>query len=369
MLVSKSAEGFPHEARKKVVTVVYEWVPEYRELLYREIFEAFSRQGIDFRLVAGKPSSKYKGRSESLSRLDFKFTCRRLDLRLGSRRIAWTFLDRTTKASDLLIFEQARRNLEILPWLLRGKQARTPKIAVWGHGNDFTKTDRFSKAFLNFITARANALLLYKEVPGKTDSLFPITQVYEIGNSLYTSRQIQEIQSRQTQNLETKIVLYLGALSAEKKIEEFIDLAKLSLSRQLDWQFVIAGSGPIRDEIHSEKLENVVLAGAVNGEDKAELIAKATCLVIPDAIGLVAIDALVHSKVVFTKQDAKSHGPELEYLKNTGLLRTYTSVANLLEEIDNRRRLPEPEDAPSEIPSVESVARNFVKYCIEILES
>ena len=70
-------------------------------------------------------------------------------------------------------------------------------------------------------------------------------------------------------------ILFVGRLSKEKGIENIADTARL----MPNYNFLIAGSGP--DEYMLKGIDNIKLAGFLNGEKLVEVMGKAKVLLLP----------------------------------------------------------------------------------------
>jgi glycosyltransferase involved in cell wall biosynthesis len=193
--------------------------------------------------------------------------------------------------------------------------------------------------------------------------------VFEIGNSLYTKTEIAQIKATKHPTIELKTVLFLGAVTQEKNVREFLNLAEQSFRLGHDWVFIVAGTGPLIQEFESINLPNLKLVGVVRGPDKAKLIDKSMCIVIPDSIGLVAIDAIVHEKLLFTNARANSHGPEYGYLEESGLLRKYNDVTDLIAQLKNFESCSTNPKSLISAPTIEDVTDTYVNACLELIQS
>lgn len=352
---------------KKVVTVFQEWIPDYRVSFFDKLHDAFESKNVTLKLVAGKPTSKYLGRPEAKQKPKYLSFSNRFDFNVGQKRFSWTPIRKELRSSDLIIFEQARRNLEIYPLLLfRTKRSRV-KIVLWGHGHDHKPVSSLSRALLRFVTSKADAIFIYK-FNKKIFHSQPAKELrYEIGNSLYTKLEIENIRKSAIDSKNSKLILFLGAVSQDKKIFEFLELAQSALRLKVDWEFVIAGAGPELSEIDSNLFSNLRLAGTVSGAKKSQLISSAMCLVIPDAIGLVAVDAIVHEKIVFTNIAARNHGPEYVYLEEAGLVKKYSGMDDLVSQLNLLMEESSTTRSLINAPTLEDVIDNFVQACLDLL--
>ncbi len=103
-----------------------------------------------------------------------------------------------------------------------------------------------------------------------------------------------------------KIVLYLGRISKEKKLEVFLRAAKQLIKKRNDLKFVVAGSGPALSEYmrFSKKLGlsgGVSFPGFIKNEDLPSLYAASDVFCFPSTFetqGMVALEAMACGKPV-----------------------------------------------------------------------
>lgn len=103
-----------------------------------------------------------------------------------------------------------------------------------------------------------------------------------------------------------KVVLYLGRLSKEKRIEVMLKAAKTILTHRKDVRFLIGGTGPAENYYKSmaERLgitKNVRFLGYVGGKDLPSMYAAADLLCLPSTFetqGIVSLEAMAIGKPV-----------------------------------------------------------------------
>jgi glycosyltransferase involved in cell wall biosynthesis len=105
-------------------------------------------------------------------------------------------------------------------------------------------------------------------------------------------------------NSEIKRVLFAGRLAAEKNIEAFLDAAK----DLPDIEFIIAGDGPMRDEVRKRvnKLPNTRLLGWIPRTEMQAILDSIDVLVLPslvESFGTIAMEAMARERMVLV-----SHG-------------------------------------------------------------
>ncbi len=103
-----------------------------------------------------------------------------------------------------------------------------------------------------------------------------------------------------------KVVLYLGRLGKEKKLEVLLKAAKILIKKRKDIRFVIGGTGPA--EAHykalAEKMgigNNVIFTGFVNGKILPNVYAMSDAFCIPSTFetqGVVSLEAMATGKPV-----------------------------------------------------------------------
>ncbi len=102
-----------------------------------------------------------------------------------------------------------------------------------------------------------------------------------------------------------KVVLYVGRISKEKKLEVFLKAAKVMSNKKSNIKFLIAGSGPA--ELHYKfmarrlGLENTHFLGPISREKLPEVYAASDAFCIPSTFetqGIVALEAMASGKPV-----------------------------------------------------------------------
>jgi glycosyltransferase involved in cell wall biosynthesis len=126
---------------------------------------------------------------------------------------------------------------------------------------------------------------------------------------------------RQAQELRagSKILLYIGRLYKEKKVEELLMLVERLNSETLCHflvEAVIIGGGPELPKLRrmAEKIQGVRFVGELYDQKAVAVFFRvASALVIPGAVGLAVNHAFSQGVPVITREH-KYHGPEAEYI-------------------------------------------------------
>lgn len=107
------------------------------------------------------------------------------------------------------------------------------------------------------------------------------------------------------------LVLFLGRLTTQKNPMQFLEMAKAVHDIQPDVQFVMAGDGPMLEQLIDRTCAlnltgNVVFTGKVSGKEVDALYRSASCFIMPslsEPFGLVALEAIGHGvPVILSKQ-------------------------------------------------------------------
>jgi glycosyltransferase involved in cell wall biosynthesis len=116
------------------------------------------------------------------------------------------------------------------------------------------------------------------------------------------------------------ILLYIGRLYKEKRIEELLELVKRINDKQLCNKLVeavIIGDGPELDSLNAlgQSIPGVHFTGAIYDSDRlSQYLRIATAMVIPGKVGLAVNHAFAHGVPVITRHH-HLHAPEVEYIE------------------------------------------------------
>lgn len=134
-------------------------------------------------------------------------------------------------------------------------------------------------------------------------------------------------------------VLYIGRLSSEKGVRTLLEAHSKSLSK---WSLVIAGTGPLHDELKS-KYFNAEFIGHVNGSQLESVISQASIIVVPsewyENCPMSVLEAMAHGKPVVGSRIGGI--PELIVEGKTGLLYDAKNVQQLSDQIEHLMSNPE----------------------------
>jgi L-malate glycosyltransferase len=236
-----------------------------------------------------------------------------------------------------LIGEAERSDLVIVPefagWLhtyqLLANRRRPYRLACWGHGpaSDDHARNRLTRAVRRRLAPAFDWWFSY--TPGTTRRLqsagVDANRITTLGNTLDVEDIRLDLRSHEEQidgikrelNLSGPVVLFLGALRAEKNLDLVLDIGSRVAAKLPNVTLLVGGSGPDREIVEKAAKEHSWLRylGPVFGESKAEALAVADVMMQPTRVGLVVLDAFAAGLPIATF-DRANHSPEGEYLSD-----------------------------------------------------
>jgi glycosyltransferase involved in cell wall biosynthesis len=309
------------------VAIIHPWFPQYRIGFFEKLVARGELEGIEFQIYHGDAPPEWKDRndsglSESFTRLPTRFfTFRGRTLNYKSLApIA------TQKPLDLIIVEQAVRNLETYQLLI----GRAP-VAFWGHGKTYTVAiGAGQERVKQWLTRRGRWFFAYTS--GGAEAVvaagFPSNRTTVVQNSIDTSSLQEAIRSVNDEMLDSfnakcdlkgKTALFIGGLDASKRLPFLMEAAALAHEHDPDFRLLIAGAGSDRVVVEqaADAVPYVTYLGALFGREKAVALRASQVLAMPGRVGLVAVDSFGAGTPIVTT-NWNWHAPEFEYL-NDGL--------------------------------------------------
>jgi len=308
----------------QTVVILQEYVPQYRIPFFERLIALGAANSVQITVAAGQPNNKQKERQDSVAASFVSPICQR-EYRLGKHRIVIRKTRPVVDSADLIIMEQARRNLDAYRLLLAPKRGR--KICLWGHGKDFVLSpSRFERALLTRLTNASDWFFAYTE--SSRDAVvragFPAAQTTVVRNSTDT-RKLQEqllriseeeiAEFRTEYNLTNSTAVFIGGLDESKRLPFLFEAGRRAYAKDANFRLIVIGSGPQKDYV--ERLANeepwLRYLGPRFGEEKALAIASSAVMAMPGRVGLVAVDSFAAARPIVTTA-WPWHGPEFEYL-------------------------------------------------------
>lgn len=310
----------------QTVVILQEYVPQYRVPFFERLIALGNANSIQIKVAAGTANHKQNRRQDAVL-ANFISPIRQHELHFGKRRIVIRDTLPVIQSADMVIMEQARRNIDayrllLWPW-------RTQKVCLWGHGKDFVSSPSLlSRTLLTRLTNAADWFFAYTE--GSRDAVvragFPASQTTVVRNSIDTGAlqdQLLEIspdeiaEFRQKYGLTSSTAIFIGGLDESKRLPFLFKAGKLAHEKDADFRLVVIGSGPQKPYV--EKMANdlpwIKYLGARFGKEKAVAISSSEVICMPGRVGLVAVDSFAAARPIVTTT-WPWHGPEFEYLED-----------------------------------------------------
>ena len=233
---------------------------------------------------------------------------------------------------------------------------RKKPVLFWGHGLHgsekwMKKTVRlffYRLADYHLIYGNRSRLLM-KESGFNPEKLFTVYNSldFEAHTELYASQNLNDLEkfkkSLFPESSINPVVIFIGRLTKEKKINYLLQAIALCKSRDIDINCLIVGGGSESDSLRklslSLGLEKSVCFFGPSYDEKinAQMIMIADCCVSPGNVGLTAIHSMSLGTPVITHNNLSNQGPEAEAIieKKTGLLFDENNVRSLSDTIEN----------------------------------
>jgi glycosyltransferase involved in cell wall biosynthesis len=229
---------------------------------------------------------------------------------------------------DLVLVEQAIRNLETYPLLAR-KAVGGPSVAMWGHGRSYsTPQGPTLAAAKQFLTRRCDWFFAYTQAGAVhvIDHGFPATRVSVLNNTIDTDELQRDLESVSDADIDRfrreygltpgRTALFLGGIDQAKGIDFLLESALAAGEQLPGFVLLVGGAGAQLEDVKAAQRSGapVRALGRLDGVAKALVLRATDVLAIPQWIGLVAVDSLVSGRpIVSTWHNA--HSPEQEYLE------------------------------------------------------
>ena len=309
------------------VAIVLKELLHYRVEFFEGLRVRLATSDIALQLYVGDPVGADRLRRDS-AQISWATPTRNRVIRFGRRALLWQPVLRQVHTADLVIVEQASRLLANY-LLLAGAKIGGPKVAFWGHGrnlqNDHSRVGEWVKRrvsrFPDWWFGYTESTAAIVRALG-----FPPDRITVTNNSIDTqslTAALRELTDDDVERCRLKlgvdggqIGLFLGSLNPEKQIPFLIEACKAVRNKVPDFELVLVGDGPERSWVEeaTRELDWVHLIGARTAEGRVPYVAMSQLLLVPSAVGLVALDSIaLETPIVATRGGC---GPEIEYLVN-----------------------------------------------------
>ncbi|MAQ14205.1 MAG: hypothetical protein CMN30_05345 [Sandaracinus sp.] len=307
------------------VSIVQEYVPAYRRPFFDLLDFKCRMNDLQFSLFAGTPQGSQRLRADhDTSPRQYEWPINQRELRLFGRRL--TFRNSLSAfKSDLVILEQARRNIDAYFLLFPKGMRGDTRLALWGHGLDHVGSpSTLERLLLRSLASRSDHLFAYTSVGAgyfTNECGLDARRVTVVNNSIDTRHLASDLDSIGPIEVDgfkkslgigdsDSIVLYMGGLDDSKNIPLLLD----AHSRMSSVHLLVAGAGSSQDKVASYcRSSQATYLGPLSGREKAVALRASALILNPGRVGLIAVDSIVSGVPIVTSAAAR-HAPEYEYV-------------------------------------------------------
>ncbi|MFP5310000.1 MAG: glycosyltransferase [Actinomycetes bacterium] len=374
------APGVPHGAR---VVFLQRSLRRYREPFVAQVGALLAEQGVAFEVVHS--NRDLGGPREDASGMDGTHEVEAWTLGVGESRLVWQRAWDRVADADLVVLEQASRNLINLA--LQARRAIAPgrtRLAIWGHGETLESDANPAGVWLKrALTRHADWWFAYTDAsaarfvalgadPDRVTAFQNATDTRGLraARRAVTGRDVRA--ARDEVGLGSgPTVLFVGNLGGPKRLDVLLDAVERGRAEVPDLEVVLVGGGAL-DPALRERIDGVPwahLPGQRFDADLAALAAGCLCLCVPAWAGLSVVDGFALGLPVVLADDA-DHPPEAEYVRDgieglrvSGGLdpdRLAEALVRLATDPQERARLAAGAAAAGEVRTVEAMAARVV---------
>jgi glycosyltransferase involved in cell wall biosynthesis len=315
--VTPSEGAAPAAGRPRRVVIVQELLPTYRVPFFEALRAHLAASGVELTVVHGSAQGGRASRADA-GTLPWAVPVANRHLRVAPGATAvWQPVPRALLAdADLVVVEQANRQL--LNYLLLGRYVVTghPRLVLWGHGGDLQavgRTARVAERFKAAVSRRVHWWLAYTE--GSADRVaalgFPRKRITVVQNAVAVPPAAGPVDRVAGQ------CIYVGSLYRHKRIGYLLEAGRRVAQLRPDFRLVVVGDGEDRSLVADAAASSSWLdyRGPMFGQEAADLLRQSTLLLMPGLVGLAVVDSFAAGCPLVTV-DLDLHSPEIEYLRD-----------------------------------------------------
>ena len=381
------------------VVFVQKFVPHYRLPFHEGIRDELKRRGIGYTLVYGPPDPFEGSKVKTVSPAWGERVKSRIFNARG-RYLYWQGAHRYVAKGDLVVVEHAAKLLDnyvLYALHLLGRNG----YAYFGHGENFQTQHELgiSRAIKRRMLRRVTRWFAYTEVSrqslirqGVDDQRItvvnntlhrPPPSETTPGLSVHSSPDgsAGDVSGRASGNRQRdpNRFLYIGGLYGDKRLDVLFEACAMVAQRSPEFRLDVVGDGPLASEVRqaAERHDWLTWHGALYGEERDAMFARASAILMPGLVGLVIVDAFLHRCPIITSMIGQ-HSPEIAYLDNEvnglmdnsgGTVESYAAlVERFLQEPDLADRLRDGCARSANEYTMENMIKRFcdgVELCVE----
>jgi glycosyltransferase involved in cell wall biosynthesis len=310
----------------QTVVVIQPYVPAYRRPFFLALIERLQSADIDLVVAAGRPTGIQAARGDDVGLPDL-VRLRERQISFRGRSISHRQIGAVVAGADLVVLEQARRNLEMYQLLLGPRGGR--RVALWGHGRTVSRSaSRLEHKLLDAMTRRADWFFAYTEAGAQhvVSNGFPEERCTVVHNATDSRSLHHAVESVAPERLEafrqahdlagSSTAIFVGGLDASKRIDFLVDAVSRIAAQVPGFRLLIAGLGVDEPKVLAAKRAGapIVLLGDRRGDDLAVAARASEMILMPGRVGLIAVDSFAMGLPIVTT-DWSHHAPEFDYLQ------------------------------------------------------
>jgi glycosyltransferase involved in cell wall biosynthesis len=352
--------------------VTQPYLPAYRVPLFDEIASILATSGDKLTVCIGRPTGAQERRGDSLS-APWSANYSTRAIAVGSRKIQFRKMPLSLDDVDVVVSEL--EGLNTFAW----KVSMTGKpLVLWGHGKSYVNDANPIGDKLEWALGRRAAHIMTYS-PGGREYLisrggFRDGSVTVIGNSTDTATlrsstaRLMQAPGTSTPVKNRRHALYVGGLDPSKRIDFLLAAAREAKLLEPSFKLHVVGRGALESIVDQAAAEcnYIERTPESRGDDLAQLAWANDAIWMPGRVGLVAVDALAMGLPVHTTAH-KYHAPEVEFLEESELIVLPNSPSEFatasIQEMAARDGFAK--NLRADIPTIETVARNFVQVVYE----
>ena len=377
----------------RTVTILQEIIPQYRVPLFDGLRQSLGIHGVALRVAYGTPGRAFAQRGDAAKPLAWGEPLAQGNCRIRNRELVWLDFRKAIRGADLVIATQEVRQLSNLAlWGLQ--EAGGLRLALWGHGRDFSKPSSggLAERLKRAMSRRPHWWFAYNELSQRTVSAlgYPPGRITTLMNSTDTSllsAARQNLEDHQVQALKARlglgsgpVGLYLGAMDSIKHLPYLLEAARHLRAWLPDFELLMVGGGPelpvLREATRTEPWIHWVPPQF--GEAKALHMLLAEVCLMPAWVGLGIVDGFALGLPLVTT-DAFPHSVEIDYLEHgvngwmvsgqPSALEYAEQIASLLQDAPRLKALRQGGQATASRITLPAMVERFTAGILQALEA
>jgi glycosyltransferase involved in cell wall biosynthesis len=368
--------------QKKKVVILQRISAAYRVAFYEQLCASLREHGIELTVVYGQ-HCKFET-ADMPPPIGCGVVIRNRYIYIGRRFLVWQSALRHLRGADLIIVQQATRNLINYPLALFRKIFGY-KLAYWGHGRNFqSNKDSWLERFKRFYSRHVDFCFAYNDLSAEIvkNLGYPQEKIVSVDNAIDTrdtkrisdtigSGEIEAARKKYGLRPEMPVGIFCSRLYCKKRLPFLIECLEEIRRKVPDFHFILIGDGAEASIVHDFAERHgdwFHWVGARYGRKKICLFKLAQFQLMPGAVGLNIVESFALLTPIVTT-DISYHGPEIHYLDSgrNGLMTENSkeayvqTVVNLIWDTALQSRLIEGCRKARERYTIENMVDRFSK--------